>query len=160
MKPRLFAFFAVATFAIILFPRPAAAAQLTLILRNIDTPGFIEWRVKPEHRFTRSTGDLGRESAEYEQTWDIGEAGANIRFWWGRLNGSVDATVLVNNVVVFKGHCTHFGEGSVRMIETCGYPSVYKTDGGGPYLIDKPQGDSTYIHFATSMMIDRFGGGE
>jgi hypothetical protein len=68
----------------------------------------------------------------------------------------VDATVLVNNFVVFKGRCTHAGEGRVRMIDTCSYPRVYKTGVGGRYLLDKPECDVTYIRFDTSLLGDRF----
>ncbi len=42
------------------------------------------------------------------------------------------------------------------MIDTCSYPSVYKVDGGGPYLVDKSEYDSTHLEFATSMLGNRF----
>jgi len=156
MKPILFALFLAASFTVVLFPRQAVAVQVTLILRNISTDDFDEWRLKASHQFTRTTGKLGRETGEYEQTWDVGESGGNIRFWWGRLSGEVDATILVNDTVVFKGHCMHTGAGSVRVIDTCSYPRIYKISGGGPYLLDKPECDSTHIAFATSMLPERF----
>lgn len=160
MKSILLALIAATSFLIVFLPRQVAAAQVTLILRNIETNDFNEWKLKPDLKFSKTTGKLGRDSAEFEQTWDVGRAGGNIRFWWARLNGEADATVLVDNVVVFQGHCLHAGGGSVRMIDTCSYPRVYKINGGGPYLLDKPQGDSTYILFATSMLLGRFGGAE
>jgi len=46
------------------------------------------------------------------------------------------------------------------MIDTCSYPRVYKNSGGGPYLIDLPQCDTTRLSFAVSMLGDRFGGAE
>lgn len=160
MKSIFLAVLVATCLAIVSFPRQAAASYVTLILRNIETNDFNEWRLKPTNKFTRTTGKLGRDSAEFEQTWDVGPAGSKIRFWWARLNGEADATVLVDNIIVFQGHCLHAGDGSVRMIDTCSYPRVYKIDGGGPYLIDKPQGDSTYISFSTSMLLGRFGGAE
>ena len=156
MKPILFAAFLAATLAQTLFPHQAAAAEVTLILRNIATDDFEEWKIKSAGHFTQSTGKLGRETSEFEQTWDVGKAGGEIRFWWSRLRGEADATILVNNVVVFQGHCLHAGNGSVRMIDTCSYPRVYKVDGGGPYLVDKLNWDSTHISFATSMLPERF----
>ena len=160
MKPLLLALFVMTSFAIILSPGQVGAAQVTLILRNIETDSFDEWKIKPSEKFARSTGKLGRDTGDFEQTWDIGETGGKIRFWWARLSGEVDATVLVNNVVVFQGHCVHNGGGRVRMIDTCSYPRVYKNSGGGPYLIDLPQCDTTRLSFAVSMLGDRFGGAE
>jgi len=160
MKSVLLALFVVTSFTIVLFPRQVAAVQVTLILRNIATDDFDEWKIKPGHRFTKTTGKLGRDSAEFEQSWEVGEAGGNIRFWWAHLSGEVDATVLVDNVVVFEGRCTHAGSGTLRMIDTCSYPRVYKTGGGGPYLLDKPNCDTTRVLFATSMLLDRFGAAE
>ncbi len=157
MKPIFLVLLALTTFALLLMPRHASAARVTLILRNVDTDTFDEWRIKPEHKFTRSTGKIGRDNDVYVQTWDVGDPGTKIRFWWSRLSGAVDATVIVNNYVVFQGRCIHTGDGKVRMIDTCGYPSVYKTGGSGPYLLDKPQCDVTYIDFNTSMLEDRFG---
>jgi hypothetical protein len=160
MKLLLRALFMVTSITIALLPRQVAAVQVTLLLRNIATDDFIEWRIKPSQGFTKSTGKLGRDSAEFEQTWEVGEPGGKIRFWWSRLNGEADATVLVNNFVVFKGHCSHVGNGTVRMIDTCSYPRVYKIGGGGPYLVDKPDRDTTRVGFATSMLLDRFSGTE
>jgi hypothetical protein len=160
MKILLRALLVVTSITIALLPRQVAAVEVTLVLRNIATDDFIEWKIKPSYKSAKSTGKLGRDSAEFEQTWDIGEPGGKIRFWWAHLNGEADATVLVNNFVVFKGHCTHAGSGSVRMIDTCSYPRVYKTGGGGPYLVDKPEYDATHLEFATSMLLDRFSGAE
>jgi hypothetical protein len=156
MKPILLAVLLATTFFITLFPRQTAGAEVTLILRNIATDDFEEWKIKGGHHFTQSTGKLGRETSEFEQTWDVGKAGGEIRFWWSRLRGEADATVLVNNVVVFQGHCLHAGNGSVRMIDSCSYPRVYKVDGGGPYLVDKLTCNSTRVLFATSMLPERF----
>ena len=86
----------------------------------------------------------------------MGNSGHDIEFWWSRLSGEADATVLVNNVVVFSGHCLHGGRGSVRMIDTCSYPRVYKTEGSVPHPVDKLDSDATYIFFATSMLPARF----
>jgi hypothetical protein len=160
MKLLLRVLFMVTSITLAVLPRQVAAVEVTLLLRNIATDDFIEWKIKPSHGFTKSTGKLGRDSAEFEQTWEVGEPGGRIRFWWSHLNGEADATVLVNNFVVFKGHCSHLGKGTVRMIDTCGYPQVYKTGGGGPYLVDKPESDTTRVGFAVSMMLDRFGGVE
>ena len=160
MKLLLRALLVVTSITFSLLPRQVAAVQVTLLLRNIATDDFIEWKVKPSQGFAKSTGKLGRDSAEFEQTWEVGEPGGNIRFWWTHLNGEADATVLVNNFVVFQGHCTHVGNGTVRMIDTCSYPRVYKTGGGGPYLVDKPECDTTRVGFATSMLLDRFSGAE
>jgi hypothetical protein len=160
MKPLLLALFVMTSFTIILLPGRVGAAQVTLILRNIETDSFDEWKIKPGERFAKSSGKLGKETGDFEQTWDIGGTDGKIRFWWVRLSGEVDATVLVNNVIVFQGHCVHSGAGKVRMIDTCSYPLVYKNSGGGPYLIDLPQCDTTRLSFAVSMLGDRFGGTE
>src|ERR1700730_4537896 len=160
MKSLLLALFVVTSFTIGFSPRQVEAAQVTLILRNIVTGDSVEWKIKPAEKFAKSTGKLGKETGDFEQTWDIGGTGGKIRFWWARLNGEVDATVLVNNEVVFQGHCVHSGAGTVRMIDTCSYPRVYKTGGGGPYLVDAPECDTTRLMFAVSMLGDRFGGAE
>jgi hypothetical protein len=160
MKFLLRALFMVTSVTVALLPSRVAAVEVTLLLRNIATDDFIEWRIKPSQGFTKSTGKLGRDSAEFEQTWEVGEPGGKIRFWWNHLNGEADATVLVNRFVVFKGHCAHLGNGSVRMIDTRSYPLVYKTGDGGPYLVDRPEWDSTHVSFAVSMLLDRFGGAE
>ncbi len=118
-----------------------AAVQVTLILqnivlRNVAIFDFNEWKVTSKQRCTQTTGKLGRDTEAFEQTWYVGDPGHDIYFSWSRLSGEADATVLVDNVVVFRGHCLHGGSGQVRMIDTCAYPSVYKTVGPGPYLID------------------------
>ena len=75
MKSIFLAVLVATCLAIISFPRQAAASYVTLILRNIETNDFNEWRLKPTNKFTRTTGKLGRDSAEFEQTWDVGPAG-------------------------------------------------------------------------------------
>jgi hypothetical protein len=162
LKRILLVLFLSAGSSVFLLPRQAAAIEVTLILRNIvlgniATFDFNEWKVASEQKCTQGTGKIGRETEAFEQTWYVGDSGYNnnIRFWWGRLSGEADATVLVNNVVVFRGHCL-YGGGRARMIDTCAYPSVYKTGGSGPYLIDPPDKPVTYIRFATSMLPGRF----
>jgi hypothetical protein len=156
MKGICFAVFLATSLTLILLPRQAAAVQVTLILRNITTDDFDEWKITSKAKCTQSTGKIRRDTDVFEQTWEVGDAGHDIRFWWSRLSGEADATVLVNNIVVFKGHCRHGGAGKVRMIDTCAYPSVYKTAGSGPYLIDKLDINETDILFATSMLPGRF----
>jgi hypothetical protein len=145
-----------ASLMLILLPRQAEAIEVTLILRNITTNDFDEWKVTSNEQCTQCTGKIRQDTEAFEQTWDVGNSGHDIRFWWSRLNGEADATVLVNNIVVFSGHCLHGGAGKVRMIDTCAYPRVYKTGGSGPCLIDKPHSDVTYVLFATSMLPGRF----
>ena len=158
MRRVLLVLFLAAASSLLLFARQVAAAEVTLILRNVTTDDFSEWKVASEQKCTQSTGKIGRDTEAFEQTWYVGDAAYDnkIRFWWGRLNGEADATVLVNDVVVFRGHCLHGGCGGVRMIDTCAYPSVYKTFGSGPYLIDRPDKPVTFVHFATSMLPGRF----
>jgi hypothetical protein len=161
MKGISSAVFIAASLTVLLFPRQVAAVEVTLILQNIVLQNiavydFDEWKVTSKQKCTQSTGKIGREAGAFEQTWYVGDPGHDIRFWWSRLSGEADATVLVNNIVVFSGHCLHNGSGTVRMIDTCAYPSVYKTGGSGPYLIDQPDRNVTYIHFATSMLPERF----
>ena len=144
--------------SLLLLPCQVAAVQVTLILRNVTTDDFSEWKVSSAQKCTQSTGRIRRDTEAFEQTWYVGDSDYNnsIRFWWSRLNGEADATVLVNDVVVFRGHCLHGGCGKVRMIDTCAYPSVYKTGGSGPYLIERPDKPVTFVHFATSMLPGRF----
>jgi hypothetical protein len=156
MKGISFVVFLATSLTLALWPRQVAAIQVTLILRNIATDDFDEWKVTSNEQCTQSTGKIRHDTEAFEQTWDVGNSGHDIRFWWSRLSGEADATVLVNNVVVFSGHCLHGGAGKVRMIDTCTYPRVYKTGGSGPCLIDKPNSDVTYVLFATSMLPGRF----
>jgi hypothetical protein len=161
MKGIPFVVFLATTFTLVLLPRQAAAVQVTLILQNIVLQNvaiydFDEWKVTSKQKCTQTTGKIGRDTDAFEQTWYVGDPGHDIRFWWSRLSGEADATVLVNNIVVFRGHCFHAGSGNVRMIDTCAYPSVYKTGGSGPYLIEQPDRNVTYIHFATSMLPEHF----
>lgn len=147
----------IATFTIVELPSQATASYVTLILRNIATNDFDEWKVKSSQQCTQTTGKIRQDSEDFEETWYVGQAGSEIRFWWSRLSGEADATVLVNNVVVFKGRCMHAGNGTVRMIDTCAYPLVYKTRGGGPYLLDRRDCNATHVLFATSMSPPHFG---
>ena len=133
------------------------AVQVRLILRNISTPSFIEWEVASEQMCTQTSGQIKQESEAFEQTWDVGGTGQRIRFWWSTLSGEADATVLVNDVVVFEGHCVGFGQGKVKMIDTCSYPRVYKRFGSGPYLREPIGRNETDIFFATSKLPPRFG---
>ena len=133
----------------------ASSVQVTLILRNITTLGFIEWKVASDQMCTQSSGRIGPDTEAFEQTWDMGTPVQHIWFWWEMLNGDADATVLVNNVVVFEGHCAHVGYGKVQMINTCSYPRVYKTSGTGPYLIEPMGLNQTNVVFASSKLPSR-----
>lgn len=156
MKGISFVVFLAMSLTLILSPRQAAAVEVTLILRNITTDDFVEWKITSKEKCTQCTGKIMRDTDAFEQTWEVGSAGHDIRFWWSRLSGEADAIVLVDNIVVFKGHCLHGGAGKVRMIDTCPYPRVYKITGSGPYLIDKLDSNETDILFATSMLPRRF----
>jgi hypothetical protein len=156
MKGISFALFVATSLTLFLLPSRVTAVQVTLILRNMTAGDFNEWKVESRARCTQSTGRIGRETEAFERTWDVGAAGHEIRFWWGRLSGEADATVIVDNVVVFSGRCVYGGWGKIRMIDTCPYPRVYKTGGSGPYLVDKIDGRVTDVLFATSMLPDRF----
>jgi hypothetical protein len=156
MKGIYSALFLAMSLTLILLPGQAVAVEVTLILRNITTDDFAEWKVTSNEKCTQSTGKIRRDTEAFEQTWEMGNSGHDIRFCWSHLSGEADATVLVNNVVVFSGHCLHGGGCSVRMIDTCPYPRVYKTGGSGPYLIDRLDSNVTYILFATSMLPARF----
>jgi len=157
MKPLLLALFVVTSFTIGFSPPQVEAAQVTLILRNIVTGDSVEWKIKPSERFAKSTGKLGKETGDFEQTWDVGSPVQHIWFWWETLNGQADATVLVNNVVVFQGLCAHLGYGKVRMIDTCSYPRVYRTFATGPYLREPLDRNETDVVFAVSELSWRFG---
>jgi hypothetical protein len=137
--------------------RTAAEVRVTLILRNIVTSAFIEWKVASEQMCIQSTGRIRQNTEDFEQTWEVGGAEQRIWFWWDTLYGEADATVIVNNVVVFEGHCSHFGYGKIQMIQTCSYPRVYKKFGTGPYLHEPPDRNETDIIFATSKLPPRFG---
>jgi hypothetical protein len=139
------------------FQGSIAAVHVTLILRNIATSDPTEWKIASDQTCTQSSGIIGQNTEVFERTWDVGSPVQHIWFWWDTLNGQADATLLVNNVVVFQGHCAHFGYGKVRMIETCSYPRVYKTFGTGPYLREPLDRNETDIVFATSKLAWRFG---
>lgn len=130
----------------------ASSVRMTLILRNITTSGFIEWKAASDQMCTQSSGRIGPDTEAFEQTWDMGTPEQHIWFWWDTLNGDADATVLVNDVVVFEGRCAHVGRGNVPMISTCSYPRVYKTSGTGPYLIEPMGLNETYVVFASSKL--------
>jgi hypothetical protein len=133
------------------------AVRVTMILRNITTPYFIEWKVASDQMCTQSSGEIGPDTEAFEQTWAVGGTEQHIRFWWNTLYGEADATVLVNDVVVFEGHCVHFAKGKVKMIETCSSVRVYKTSGTGPYLREVIGLNQTDIVFASSKLPPRFG---
>jgi hypothetical protein len=138
----------------------SSAVRVTLILRNVATSDFTEWKVRSDEMCTQSSGKITRDEGSFEQTWVLGSPEQHISFWWDTLNGEADATVLVNETVLFEGHCAHFGSGKVSMIETCNSPRVYKTFSSGPYLREPPGRNETNISFATSKMGTRFGGSE
>jgi hypothetical protein len=153
--------FLAAILTVLLFPRQVAAVQVTLILQdivvqNVPVYDFIEWKVTSKQKCTQCTCKIGRDTEAFEHTWYVGDPGNDIRFWWSRLSGEADATVLVDNIVVFRGHCVYNGSGPVRMIDTCAYPSIYKTGGSGPYLIEPPDRNVTFVRFATSTLPERF----
>ena len=135
----------------------AVQVRVTLILRNISVSRSSEWKIASDQMCTQSSGIIGQDTQAFERTWDVGSPVQHIWFWWDTLNGQADATLLVNNVVVFQGHCAHFGYGKVRMIETCSYPLVYRTFGTGPYLREPLDRNVTDIVFATSELPSRFG---
>jgi hypothetical protein len=135
----------------------SAAVHVTLILRNVATSDPTEWKIASDQMCAQSSGIIGPDTSGFERTWDVGGPVQHIRFWWESLNGQADATLLVNNVVVFQGLCAHLGYGKVRMIETCDYPRVYRTFGTGPYLREPLDRNQTDIVFATSELSWRFG---
>jgi hypothetical protein len=134
-----------------------AAVHVTLILRNVATSDPTEWKIASDQMCTQSSGIIGKDTADFEQTWDVGGPIQHIWFWWENLNGQADATVLVNNVIVFQGLCAHLGYGKVRMIDTCSYPRVYRTFATGPYLREPPDCNETDVVFAVSELSWRFG---
>jgi hypothetical protein len=134
------------------FSSTGAAVHVTLILRNIATGDFNQWTVASDQMCKQSSGKIRQDTEAFEQTWVVGGTDQHIRFWWDTLNGEADAEVLVNNVVVFEGHCAHFGHGRVQMIKTCSYPRVYKISGPGPYLREPLDRNETDIDFATSKL--------
>jgi hypothetical protein len=138
----------------------SSAVRVTLILRNVATSDFIEWKVRSDEMCTQSSGKITRDEGSFEQTWVVGSPEQHISFWWANLNGEADATVLVNDSVVFEGHCIHYGSGKVSMIQTCSSPLVYKTFSSGPYLKEPTGRNETNISFAVSKMGSRFGGSE
>jgi hypothetical protein len=139
------------------FQPKVSSVHVTLILRNIATYSFVDWKVASEQMCTQSSGQIGKDVGSFEQTWDMGNAEQRIWFWWDTLNGEADATVIVNNVVVFDGHCVHSGYGKIPMIVTCSDPLVYRTFGTGPYLKEPIGLNETDIVFATSKLPPRFG---
>jgi hypothetical protein len=139
------------------FQPKASSVRVTLILRNIQTYSFIDWKVASEQMCTQSSGRLKQDVGSFEQTWDMGTPEQRIWFWWDTLNGEADATVIVNNVVLFQGHCAHSGNGKISMIATCIDPQVYRTTGTGPYLKEPIGLNETNIVFATSNLPPSFG---
>jgi hypothetical protein len=139
------------------FQPKSSSVHVTLILRNIAASGFIDWKVASEQMCTQSSGRIRHDIGSFEQTWDMGTPEQRIWFWWDTLEGEADATVLVNNVVLFEGHCAHSGFGKISMIATCIDPQVYRTFGTGPYLKEPIGLNETDIVFATSHLPPRFG---
>ena len=135
----------------------AVQVRVTLILRNISVSSSSEWKIASDQMCTQSTGQIRRDAGDYEQTWEMGGTQQHIWFWWDSLNGEVDATMMVKDIVVFEGRCTHFGTDKIQMIKTCNYPRVYRTFGTGPYLRDPLDRIETDIIFATSDLPPRFG---
>jgi hypothetical protein len=135
----------------------AGTVHVTLILRNVATSDPTEWKIASDEMCSQSTGIIRQDTEAFERTWDVGHPVQHICFWWETLNGQADATLLVNNVVVFQGHCAHYGYGKVRMIETCSLPLVYRTFGSGPFLREPLDRNETDIVFATSELAWRFG---
>ena len=60
---------------LILLPRQAAAVHVTLILRNITTDDFAEWKITSKEKCTQSTGKIRRDADAFEQTWEVGNGG-------------------------------------------------------------------------------------
>ena len=129
--------------------------HVTLILRNVAVSDPTEWRIVSNEMCTQSTGIIRQDTEAFERTWDVGRPTQHIWFRWENLNGQADATLMVNDVVVFEGHCAHYGYGQVRMIDTCSYPLVYTTFGSGPFLQEPPDRTETDIVFATSKLPGR-----
>jgi hypothetical protein len=140
-----------------IFQPKTSSVYVTLILRNIAASGSIKWEIASEQMCTHSSGVIRQDIGSFEQTWDMGTPEQRIWFWWGALEGEADATVMVNNIVLFQGHCSHSGPGKVAMIATCIDPQVYKTGGTGPYLKEPIGLNETNIVFATSNLPPRFG---
>ena len=139
------------------FQPKSSSVHVTLILRNIAASGFIDWRVASDQMCTQSSGRIRQDTGSFEQTWDMGTTQQRIWFWWDTLEGEADATVMVNNIVLFEGHCAHSYRGKIPMIATCIDPQVYKTGGTGPYLKEPIGLNETNIVFATSNLPPRFG---
>ncbi len=140
-----------------IFQPKASSVYVTLILRNIAASGSIKWKVASEQMCTQSTGDIRQDIGSFEQTWDMGTPEQRIWFWWDSLQGEADATVMVNNIVLFQGHCVNSSYGKVSMIATCIDPQDYKTGGTGPFLKEPIGLNETNIVFATSNLPPRFG---
>jgi hypothetical protein len=140
-----------------IFQPKSSSVYVTLILRNISASGVIDWKVASEQMCTHSSGRIRQDIGSFEQTWDMGTPEQRIWFWWDTLWGEADATVMVNNIIVFQGHCVHSDYGKVAMIATCIDPQVYKTGGTGPFLKEPIGLNETNIVFATSNLPPRFG---
>jgi hypothetical protein len=135
---------------IVATPRDAKAVDVTLVLKNIRPSGFIEWKVESDQVSEQATGHLaGAYPPDKTWTWNMGDSNQNIWFWWDTLDGEVDATVLVDGIVVFDGHCKNTGNGEVRMDFTSEHPITFKTSGPGPFLrlLDPSNKPDTHIFF-------------
>jgi hypothetical protein len=100
---------------------------------------------------------IRQDIGSFEQTWDMGTPEQRIWFWWDTFWGEADATVMVNNIVLFQGHCVNSSYGKASMIATCIAPQDYKTGGTGPFLKEPIGLNETNIVFATSGLPPRFG---
>jgi hypothetical protein len=112
----------------------ADAFTVQLVLNNVKCYTFIEWKVESRRVGERATGHLTGSFSGRHWSWDMGPPpGGNqlIWFWWDTLDGEADATVLVDGVIVFQGHCVHNGYGEQSMDAVCAHPSIFKTKGPG-----------------------------
>jgi len=139
------------------FQPKSSSVYVTLILRNISPSSVINWKVASEQMCTHSTGRIRGDIGSFEQTWDMGTPEQRIWFWWDTFWGEADATVMVNNIVLFQGHCVNSSYGKASMIATCIDPQDYKTGGTGPFLKEPIGLNETNIVFATSGLPPRFG---
>ena len=62
MKGISFVVFLAMTLTLILLPRQAAAVEVTLILRNITTADFDEWKVRSSEKCTQCTGKIRQDT--------------------------------------------------------------------------------------------------
>lgn len=65
-------------------------------------------------------------------------------FWFDTLNGSADIEIFAKGTLVFRGSCTHSGNGEQNPRFVCPTISVYKSS-GSPRLAD--DGIPTYVYY-------------